>query len=285
MPPRLSIVVILHWARCKAQRTLQSLSPSYQRGIAASEYEVLVVDKGGESATAEAFVHGFGSNFHYYQDQNWSSDAEALNWGVRQSHTRYIGVLIHCADILTPHVLDYAKRLTDSVDCPIIALRRFLIAQNLSVPHERSEGEGLLERNGWLEDPYRMFEVSLFMGKERLGWFGQMWDSAFLALPRDVFESIGGCDERFDVPTSGLLGPDLFARAVTYPQAQVYALLGEGSFIQGDHDVTNLDLIQQENTRYHAFLAHYERIYGRSYDDPELTLEFLGSANPRSFLV
>lgn len=42
--PLLSVVVITHNMRREAERTLLSLSTAYQKGVEASEYEVIVID-------------------------------------------------------------------------------------------------------------------------------------------------------------------------------------------------------------------------------------------------
>jgi len=44
--PKLSVVVVVHNIPREASRTLYSLSPHYQRHIAAQDYEVIVVDNG-----------------------------------------------------------------------------------------------------------------------------------------------------------------------------------------------------------------------------------------------
>ena len=46
---KLSIVVIAYNMDRELQRTIDSLSPTYQRDVTGSEYEVIVVDNGSES--------------------------------------------------------------------------------------------------------------------------------------------------------------------------------------------------------------------------------------------
>ena len=59
---RLSIIVIFFDMRREASRTLYSLSDIYQRGISASDYEVIAIDNASSRPLTPSEVLGFGSN-------------------------------------------------------------------------------------------------------------------------------------------------------------------------------------------------------------------------------
>src|SRR5258708_20487196 len=61
--PKLSVVVVVYNIPREVRRTLLSLSASYQRDIAPSDYEVIVVDNGSDPALDPEMVAGFWDNF------------------------------------------------------------------------------------------------------------------------------------------------------------------------------------------------------------------------------
>ncbi|MEM8994923.1 MAG: glycosyltransferase family A protein, partial [Acidobacteriota bacterium] len=81
--PRLSVVVVVYDMPEVALRTLHSLSPSYQRGVGASDYEVIVVENGSARPLDPGRVAAFGGGFRYLSIEDASpSPAAALNRGV-----------------------------------------------------------------------------------------------------------------------------------------------------------------------------------------------------------
>lgn len=58
-----SVIVVAYNIPREINRTLHSLSPAYQRDIAAEDYEVLVVDNGSVPPLDREFVASFGANF------------------------------------------------------------------------------------------------------------------------------------------------------------------------------------------------------------------------------
>jgi glycosyltransferase involved in cell wall biosynthesis len=289
--PLISMIVILYNMRREAKRTLLSLSAAYQEDIAPGQYEVLVVENGSSAPVDEAFVRQFGDNFRYYRLQNApSSPAYALNYGIARSKGRFTGLMIDGAHVLTPRVLAYAGKLATASACPIVAVRRFFLGGGQQ-PETTQRGytqkveDELLESIGWPNEPYRLFEIATFMGKIRPGWFGQLMETNCLILPRSVLDAIGGCDERFDRPGGGFLNLDLFTRASEYPGAELFVLLGEGSFHQVHGGTTTNVAPEEAEARVETYRQDYERIRGRPYEVPSVQMDFFGPLHPRSFLV
>src|ERR1700759_1959415 len=84
--PKLSVVVVVYNIPREVPRTLLSLSPSYQRDIACSDYEVIVVDNGSDPALDPEMVASFGDNFRLIHiDPAPSSPAHAVNRGIAQA--------------------------------------------------------------------------------------------------------------------------------------------------------------------------------------------------------
>ena len=60
--PSLSVVVVVYDMARELPRTLRSLSPDHQRGIAAGDYEVIVVDNGSPEPLDRNTLRGFGAD-------------------------------------------------------------------------------------------------------------------------------------------------------------------------------------------------------------------------------
>ncbi len=285
------MVVILYNMRREAGRTLQSLSAAYQEDFSPEDYDVHVVENGSAEPVDEAFVRGFGPNFHYHRLVNPpSSPAHALNYGIAKSKGRLVGLVIDGAHILTPRVLAYSRKLASAVACPVVTVRRFFLGpgqqpQTTQCGYTQEVEDELLERIGWPKEPYRLFEIATFMGKRRPGWFGRFWETNCLIVPRAVLDVIGGCDERFDRPGGGFLNLDLYERCTEYPGAQVFVLLGEGSFHQVHGGTTTNVSPDEAEARIETYRQDYARIRGRPYEVPLVQMKFFGSLHPRSFLV
>ena len=83
---KLSIIVVSFNMQREIPRALQSLAPSYQQGIEALEYEVLVLDNNSSARLDEQMVRSYGPNFHYHYLQDAPpSPAYALNYGASNS--------------------------------------------------------------------------------------------------------------------------------------------------------------------------------------------------------
>ena len=175
--------------------------------------------------------------------------------------------------------------IVEAVPFPVVAVRRLYLGpgqQPLTTMKGYSQAveDELLKSIHWPRDPYRLFEISVFMGKKRSGWFGKLFESNFLTMPRELFEAIGSCDERFDFPGGGFLNLDLFSRATGLPRTQTFVLFGEGTFHQVHGGTTTNVPPEEEAARVRTYLAQYETIRGRPYQPPDPELTFFGSAHP-----
>src|SRR5262250_1307962 len=93
--PQVSIVVAVFNMQREAERTLYSLSPEYQTGVGASDYEVIVVDNGSTPPFSMPPAPTRGQNVQYhYIDDAARSPAAALNFGVRQGRGQYVATII-----------------------------------------------------------------------------------------------------------------------------------------------------------------------------------------------
>jgi hypothetical protein len=289
--PFLSVVVVLYEMQRAAKRTLHSLSAAYQRDIDERDYEVHVVENGSKHPVGEGFVRSFGGNFHYHLLEDAPpSPAYALNHGVNKSRGEHVALMIDGAHILTPKVFANAMQVTKAVKCPITAVRRFFLGpgqqpQTIRDGYDEDLEDRLLAQIRWPEEPYRLFEVGTFMGRARNVWFGRLFESNCLILPRRLYKSIGGSDESFHLPGGGFLNLDTFSRSMEVPGTQLVVLLGEGSFHQIHGGMTTNADPDEAQRRVQKYREQYRRIRGREYTVPDPLIEFFGTLHPHSLLV
>jgi hypothetical protein len=236
LPLPLSIVVAFHDMPREAARTLRTLSPDYQRGVAAEDYEVIAVDVGSDPPLDEALVRDHGPTFRLLRFPRGPSPAAAINAAVRESRGRSVMACIDGARMLTPGILRFALVAFRGLSDPLVATLSFHLGpkvQNESMleGYNQQAEDRLLETVDWRHDGYTLFSIGCLAQSSRVGWLGAIVESNCLAMRREAWERLGGYDERFVSPGGGLVNPDFYKRACDLLGRPV-VLLGEGTFHQ-----------------------------------------------------
>ena len=299
--PKLSVVVVVYDMEREARRSLHSLSPGYQRGVSADDYEVIVVDNGSPRPFNRGQVAEFGPNvsYHYVADAN-RSPARAMNLGVRLARSDYLALMIDGARILTPGVLRYGLGLPLLFRRPCGLVLGFHLgpdfqSRSILQGYDRTREDELLASIGWPDEPYRLFEVASPHDPTD-GWFHLIGESNFTFVHRDVLERVGGFDERYLSIGGGLVNLDV--QTLIYEQSDVdlVMLVGEGTFHQFHGGATSGQPTRAVNALLSVFEAEYRGIRGRAFDSetrrrphyvghvPEeamgMLARFVGTANP-----
>lgn len=232
----LSVIVAFHDMRREAPRTLHSLSPSYQRGVTADDYEVLAVDIGSAPALEHEVVRAAGPRSRLLRFPRSPSPAAAINAAVAESQGEAVMVCIDGARILSPGIVRLALAALRGLDNPFVATVAWHLGPKIQ--HESMlEGYGqaaedqLLDSIDWRQDGYALFTIASLAQSSRSGWLGPIGESNCMALRRDAWRRLGGYDERFTSPGGGFVNPDFFNRACELLGPPVI-LLGEGTFHQ-----------------------------------------------------
>jgi hypothetical protein len=105
-----------------------------------------------------------------------------------------------------------------------------------------------------------------------LGWFVPPAESNALFLPWDLWQELGGYDERFVAAGGGYVNLDTCERAWSLAGAQPIVLLGEGTFHQFHGGVATNAL----ESPAQAFLEEYVAIRGRALRPPRRDALYLG---------
>ncbi len=196
--PRLSIVVVVFNMRREAPRTLQSLSPQYQREIDAADYEVIVVENASTQPLSAEEVLKYGENFSYYSlPAGNQSPAAATNFGIARARGNMIGLMVDGARIVSPGLLHMALLAGQLHKKPIIGVPSWHIGpdvQQISTKQgytAATEDESLLGID-WPNDGYRLFDISVLAVSSEQGYFYPLQETNALFLTRATIDELAG---------------------------------------------------------------------------------------------
>jgi hypothetical protein len=233
-----SVVVVVHEMARELPRTLRSLSPGYQRGLTADDYEVIVVDNGSRERVDPDLIASFGGHLRVERiDPAPPSPARAANLGLRLADGNLVGLIVDGARLASPGLLAAARQAACLAPRPVITAPAFhlgpvLHMESTEAGYDRATEDELLAKTRWGDAGYRLFEISSLAGSWGRGLFGPAGESSSLFCPRAIWDELGGLDERFTLPGGGLVNHDLYRRACGLDGVELIVLLGEGTFHQ-----------------------------------------------------
>jgi hypothetical protein len=272
--PDLSVVVIVHNMAREAPRTLFSLSTTYQRHIAAEDYEVIVVDNGSKPPFDAKILERLTGNFRLVRlDPAPPSPARAINRGLAEARGKIIGIMIDGARIITPGLLHFARHGVGLYRRSVVVslgwyLGRDLQRWSMEAGYNQQREDQMLASIGWPQDGYRLFEIGAFDESSVDGWFSQIEESNALFLRRESWDQLDGVDERFDAPAGGYLNLDTLARAIELPDSELVILLGEATFHQLHGGIATNQSYQTLASRLEEWAEQYQAIRQRPWRAP-----------------
>jgi hypothetical protein len=252
-----------------------------QRDVHKTDYEIIVVDNGSTEPLDEDECRRWGADLRFVPIAPTvasPSPARALNAGIASARGGLIGVFIDGARMASPGIIASAGMASALADRAVIVTLGFHLGSNVqmeSVSHgyDRAHEDQLLARSGWTENGQRLFDVSVFAGSCRNGWFSPITETNAMFMHRELWEELHGFDEAFETPGGGLVNLDTLARAVRLPEVVVVTLLGEGTFHQV-HGGVATNAIRGIPEKFHA---EYIDIRGRAYETPVYESLYFGS--------
>ena len=284
----LSLIVVHYNIPREFPRTLFSLSPSFQKGISADDYEVIVVDNGSKELPDISSYRESGMNIRLLQVPNPNqSPARAINLGLNASLGKNIGVFIDGARMASPGLLQSAQQALRFSDRSIVATRgRYLgptmQRTSMNEGYTKDFEDAMLGSLDWKNNGYRLFEKSVFDESSGAHWFDpRISESNSLFMSRALWSEINGFSEDFQSLGGGFLNLDTLTRATSLKETQPILLIGEATFHQLHGGVaTN---VPKENV--FPMRAEYEAKRGTPYEPPALNWLFFGNFKFRPALI
>ena len=283
----LSVIVIFFNMRREAQRTLYSLSSTYQKNIDNFSYEIIAIDNGSTEPLEEDFVKAFGGNFRYsFFRANNPSPCEALNYGAQIAQGDLITICIDGARILSPGILHYSILASKVYENPFVYTlgmhiglkpQPVLIEENYSQIDE----DKLISSIDWRQDGYSLFDISSVALSSGSGYFSKLTESNCVTMHRSAYQQIGGFDEDFKSAGGGLTNLDFFNRAHEMADMKPVMLLGEATFHQF-HNGTATNVPRKDHP-WEKMAEEYHMIRGKAYSPLVKSPVYFGSVNPKCY--
>jgi cephalosporin hydroxylase len=281
----LSVIVVFYNMRREADRTLRSLSRSYQRGLESLDYEVIVVDNGSDADQRldESYVTSFGAEFRFLDigDDARPSPTAALNRGAAVARGDVLAFMIDGAHVLTPGVLRLGMTAISTYAPAIVATQQWYLGPGqqgdaLHAGYDQAAEDRLFARINWPVDGYRLFEIGHFIGER--DWFDGIVESNCLFVPRPLLEQAGGFDDNFSMPGGGYANLDLYERLGSSPGVNVASLLGEGTFHQvHGGTTTNVADAAVRRDLVASYREHFDELRGRGLVGLTKPVYFVGA--------
>lgn len=268
--PGLSVIVVFYNMSREAPRTLYSLSSTYQQHVSEEEYEVVAVDNGSRTPLSEAAIKSFGANITYINITNASpSPSRAINIGVDNAVSSYIGIMVDGARILSPGTIRRALDCAHYFNNPVAQTLGMHLGpdiQTKSIRHgyNTTIEDQLLADIDWKNNGYRLFEIAALAGSSHRGLFLPQHESNLIFVDREHFYRIGGFNEKFETPGGGLVNLDFYNRVTEGSDKKLISLLGEATF----HQVHGGIITNQPHDKTKHILQQYQKEYREIYGTP-----------------
>ncbi|HET9721182.1 MAG TPA: TylF/MycF/NovP-related O-methyltransferase [Solirubrobacteraceae bacterium] len=269
--PSLSLVVVAFDMSREIVRTVRSLSPP-QQGIAAAEYELVVVDNGSSEPIDREACEAFGANIRWLRIEDApASPAMAVNRGLVMADAPLVGVMVDGARMASPGLIRHALAAARVSPRPVIGTFSFHLGPGLqqrtvAAGYDQAAEDALLSSIDWERDGYELFGISVPAASSAGGWFDLPAESNALFLPGRLWKELGGYDERFETPGGGFVNLDTFRRACDLADTTLIMLFGEGTFHQVHGGIsTNEGEPERTQLRMETFHAEYARIRQRPF--------------------
>lgn len=279
---KVSIVVIAYDMARELPRTLRSLSPQMQNGVAPDDYEVIVVDNGSpEPLDIDIEAFGFAHSKLIRMPPGCPSPCYAANTGIEAAAAPTIGVMIDGARIASPGIVRAALDGLKISEKAVVGAHGFHLGPALQQVstidgYDQAEEDRLLRSINWEEDGYRLFDISVPSKSSGKGWLILPSETNALFMHREQWTRLGGYDEQFESPGGGLANLDIWRRACEADGATPIMMLGEGTFHQVHGGVTT----NAASSPRAAFDKEYEHIRGAPYQRPDRQVVFIGRLHP-----
>ena len=284
--PKLSIVIVAYKMPEQADKTLLSLSTTYQQGVNQDDYEILLVENHSERLLGKQRATRHAGNIRYFHRQETlSSPVPAINFAVSKARGQHVAIMIDGARMVTPGIVRQTLEAFRIAPHAAVSAPGYHIGhklQQIAVNegyNEEAEAQ-LLQSIQWPADGYRLFDIAVLSGSCMGGFFQANYESNFIALSVQKWQQLGGMDTRYNDFGGGNANLDLYKRLLESPDTPFYLLYGEGSFHQFHGGVTT-GTLKDERARIYKQLDDQDiAIRGENRGAPTARPILYGEAHP-----
>lgn len=234
----LSIILVSYKMAEQIGNTIRSLQAPYQKNIANEEIDIQVVDNGSpEPLDRKIWSETSNTTYSYIPPAEAKpSPAHAINRAVARASASHICVMIDGARMVTPGTLGWGLRLLRQSPRAFVEVRGWHLGpkwqpESIMEGYNHERETQLLQEIEWWRNGYRLFDIAADTPQTKFGLSVPAAESNCFFLSRELFDRLGGFDERYGAPGGGLVNLDFYARAVEGAD-QVWTVLGEGTFHQ-----------------------------------------------------
>lgn len=279
----LSVIVNFYNMQREAERTLTSLSRTYQNDAQDFDYEVLCIDNGSNPPLDPSWIAAFGPQFRLVRpSRQLASPCAAINEAALQAQGDYLAIMIDGAHLLTPGVFQAARQAWAEHADAVVAVRHWFVGGDqrwLAVAgYSQQMEDRLFERIQWPSNGYELFRISAPIGEGPEPWLEGLSESNCLMLSTGLYDRIGGMDEAFDHAGGGFANLDLWHRASENAQGPLVSLVGEASFHQFHGGTTTNVEDAEKDIRVRSYANAYRTLRGKEFNGvPPARLQFRGN--------
>lgn len=275
MAPRLSIVVVGFDMKRELPRTVLSLLPPYQRGLAHDDVEIIVIDNGSSEPVRREWFPADAAIRVERVEGGGVSPSMAINVGARLARADHIAVVVDGARMASPGLVSTALAAAGLHPKSFVATLGFHLGpkvQQVSVTegYTREVEDRLLASVAWPQHGYRLFEICALGASCTHGVLKTPSETTFCVMKTSMFHAIGGYDERFIQLGGGLATFDFFRRSLEAAGEGFVMLVGEGTFHQLHYGATTqaggVGRRQEgEVSLWDAYVREYEQVVGHPF--------------------
>jgi len=242
--PAVSVIVIGYRMSTQLARTLQTLSPGYQRGVNPSDYEVIVVENSSDDNLAPTVVAELPDNFHYtLRDEAGHSPVPAINFAFSQCRGACLGLIMDGARMASPGIIRGAMDAMAVTHRAVVVVPGYHLGEQEQHLHDSdaaalAQEQILLESVDWQTEGYELFTIATFSGANPNGYLQPIMECNCVFASAESFREVGYADPQFTMPGGGSVNLHIYRSLGMLAGSRIFVLPGEGSFHQYHGGVT-----------------------------------------------
>lgn len=278
----LSIILCAYDMARELPRTVRTLGPAGQRGLAGLDCEIVVLDHGSPVPVDAAALQALAPNLRVIRvDPAPVSPVVAINRVMAEAPGRALALMIDGARMASPGLVASAMQALQADPGRIVGSLAFHLGPDVQMNsvfagYDQAAEDALLASVPWEQDGYRLFDISVLAGSSSGGWFAPLAESNAIFMTPAFWRKSGGLDPRFASAGGGLANLDYWGRAVAASGNEPWTILGEGTF----HQVHGGAATNSPAAAREAMNAEYRALFGQGFRMPPYQPRLIGRITP-----